>query len=138
MKKAVKIIAIIYSILDSIALVILCIALFGGAFWESLLGIAVLVVNLILLWALYNAFERIENLEEYVSKKKDKQSQSEITKTIDTSDKLYNKLKGSGSSENKKTVNVGNKPYKQCKACGAVERTNENRCPMCNTPYEES
>lgn len=73
MKKAVKIITIVYTGLAIIAIIFYCIMLFKGAVWESLLSIVSLMVNFILLLALYGALDRLDFLEEKVSKIDDMQ-----------------------------------------------------------------
>lgn len=133
MIKAVKIIAILATVLSILYFIAACILLVicRIGWLDFVVTNFSLAISLTLLWALYEAFRRIEILEVLVHEQKDKML------ATDTNNKLY-KVLTSSSSKNKETVSASDKPFKQCKACGAVERTNAKCCPMCNTPYEES
>ena len=117
MRKAVKVIAIIATVGTIVYFIIACMQLANRDInWSTFLTTIIsLVLNLILLWALHNALDRIEILEKEVFKINDKQRKIDLSKKVEED----------------------NRPYRQCKECGAIVRTNEEKCPKCNSPYDD-
>ncbi|MDE7454851.1 MAG: hypothetical protein K2M64_03370, partial [Clostridia bacterium] len=62
---------------------------------------------------------------------------SNVYKIDDSSDKPGNRLNAKSSVKTVKPAYVGDKSYKQCQSCGAIERTNDERCPICGAPYND-
>lgn len=117
MKKAVKIIAIVYSIIATIGIIVCGILLFKGKVLESLLSIVSLVINIILLWAIYVALDRIEILEQKVFAVNDRQQELKSKAIMEDDQQFFH--------------------YKKCENCGAIIRTNDLKCPKCNHFYDK-
>lgn len=115
MKRAVKIIAIIYSVIGGFAFIGCVIMLFTGKVAESIISMITLAISLILLWSLYIALDRIENLEVEVAV---------LKKTLD-------------SPKKEQIVAKDDKVYRNCQYCGAIVYTTEKKCPKCGHPYDE-
>lgn len=90
MRKAVKVIAILATLVSIVYFLILCIQLFKHNInWEVLISTIISkVLNLILLWALNNALERIEWLEEDTRKLYVKQEQIDLNKEVAKKNKI--------------------------------------------------
>lgn len=111
MKKAVRIVAIISSIASVIGIIIELVALSNKNinWWQLIVSLIGIGIGLLLLWALVNALERIEKLE--------------------------NQLLEKGII--KKEVKEAADGERICKVCGYRLFNNERVCPRCNTPFEK-
>ena len=117
MKKAVKIIAIIASIGLIVNFIILCVGLSHkeitwGIFLTSLLSNIIIVI---LVWALHYALNRIEILAQKVNL---------TQRDVDLHNRGY-------SQENPEDMDT-------CKVCGYQLFPEDEKCPNCNTPREQS
>ena len=85
--------------------------------WITFIGTTFsMIIGLVLLWALSDALERIEDLEKEVYGEQRKKVRDIINQATEED----------------------SRPYRQCKACGSIVRTNEDKCPQCGLPYDDT